>query len=86
MNNAFLIFFSGFLISEVIKVTLFQVIEANSAPTMLVEIIFKVSKFQLIWLCSKLKLEITVSILKPKKIPANIIAIIEIIFVKVKMF
>ena len=48
INSAFLMFFSGFLISEVIKVTLFQVIEANNAPTILVEITFKVSKFQLI--------------------------------------
>ena len=50
INNAFLIFFSGFLISDVIKVTLFQVIEANKAPTTLVKIIFKVLKSKLMWL------------------------------------
>ena len=39
-------FFSGFFISEVIKVTLFQVIEANNAPTKLREIILTVSKLK----------------------------------------
>ena len=67
MNKAFLMFFFGFLISEVIKVTLFQVIEANNAPTTLAEINFKVLKLNSILLFAKEKFEIKVSKLKPKK-------------------
>ena len=82
INNAFLIFFSGCFISDVIKVTLFQVIEANKAPTTLMPIALIIEKSKL---GSTEKFLIKISKLKPKNIPQTIIPTMDKILVTVKI-
>ena len=85
-KSAILIFFFGFLISDVIKVTLFQVIEANNAPTILIPTSLKVSKLKVIWLFSSEKFCAKTDKFGAKNIQQKIIAKIERTFVIVKIF
>jgi len=76
----------GLIISDVTKVTLFHVIEANKAPTILIKTTLKVSKFKTGLNSGVIKFNLIISKLNPQNIPQTIIATIDKTFVIVKMF